>query len=481
MLRSLFLSMSIASLFMTVTCAHAQPEALQIGSRLQLFVDHHLIESLTSSTLRLHPPSPAETVLKFDEPWEGIYGGYATVIKDGELYRLYYRGLPDALNDGSASESTCYAVSVDGIHFSKPELGLFEVYGTTHNNVILHGFEPLSHNFAPFLDARPGVEPGQRYKALGGTLESGLVAFVSADGVHWQKIQEEAVITQGRFDSQNVAFWSESENQYVCYLRTLIDDSIRAVSRCTSPDFITWSDIEPMEYGDAPIEHLYTNQTTPYFRAPDLYIAIAARFMPGRRVVSEETMTKLGGLAMYSGDCSDAVLLTSRGGAHYDRTFMEAFIRPGIGANNWTSRTNYPARGVVPTGPNEMSMYVQRNYGQNSHHLQRLVMRTDGFASVNAPYEGGEMITKPLTFDGSRLLLNFATSAAGSMWIEIQDAAGAPIPGFTREDCDELIGDEIARAVTWKGNADVSSLAAKTVRLRFVMRDADLYSIQFKS
>ena len=189
-------------------------------------------------------------------------------------------------------------------------------------------------------------------------------------------------------------------------------------------------------------------------------------------------MTQMGGDAKYSGDCSDAVLLTSRGGTHYDRTFMDSFIRPGIGLNNWTSRTNYPARGVVPTGENEMSMYVQRNYGQESHHLQRLVMRTDGFASVNAPYGGGEMM-KPITFDGRRLAINFATSAAGSVWIELQHADGPPIQGFAREDCDEIVGDEIARTVTWKGNADVSSLAGTPVRLRVSLKDADLYSIRF--
>jgi hypothetical protein len=89
-------------------------------------------------------------------------------------------------------------------------------------------------------------------------------------------------------------------------------------------------------------------------------------------------------------------------------------------------------------------------------------------------------VTKPLTFSGRELAINFATSAAGSVWIELQDAYGTAIEGFTREDCDEIVGDEIARVVTWKGNADVSSLSGKPVRLCAVMKDADLYSIQFR-
>ncbi len=423
-----------------------------------------------------------ETVLAFDKPWEGEFCGYVTIIKDGDDYLLYYRGLPEAKADGSDSECTCYAVGKDGIHFEKPSLGLFDMSGSRDNNVILHGFAPLSHNFAPFIDTRPNVNPAQRYKALGGTSNTGLVAFVSPDGIHWQKLRDEAVIKQGALDSQNVAFWSESEKQYVCYLRTFNKTTgVRTVSRCTSQDFITWTDIVEMDFGNTQPEHLYTNQTTPYFRAPHIYVAIAARFMPGRRVVSEETMTKIGGAASYSGDCSDAVLLTTRGGTHYERTFMEGFIRPGIGPNNWTSRTNYPARGVVPTGANEMSMYVQRNYGQKSHHLQRLVMRTDGFVSVNAPYSGGDMLTKPLTFDGKRLIVNYSTSAAGSIWIELNNEDGSPIAGFTRNDCDEIVGDETARTVTWKGNADLSSLSGKSVRIHLFAKDADLYSIQFNS
>lgn len=450
-----------------------------IGSRVELFVDSFLIDRLDGAEQRLHPPTNGETVLAFDKPWEGRYCGYVTVIMDGEVYRLYYRGLPVAGKDGSAAEVTCYAESPDGIAFTKPNLGIFEVNGTTENNVILAGHAPFSHNFAPFLDSRDGTPAGERFKALAGTSETGLVAFVSADGTTWKKLREEPIITEGAFDSQNIAFWSEAEGQYVSYFR-VFTDGIRTISRTTSSDFRTWTAPVEMAYGYTPREHLYTNQTTPYFRAPHIYVAIAARFMPGRRIVSEGQAKTLGGDVQYSGDCSDAIFMTTRGGNVYDRTFMEGYIRPGVGLNNWTSRTNYPTYGVVPTSESEMSTYVQRNYGQDSHHLQRLALRTDGFVSVHAPYRGGVFVTKPLTFSGRELAINFATSAAGSVWIELQDAYGTAIEGFTREDCDEIVGDEIARVVTWKGNADVSSLSGKPVRLCAVMKDADLYSIQFR-
>lgn len=455
---------------------------IALGNRLELFVDDYLVERLVDAELRMHHPVPAETVFRFDQPWEGPYCGYVTVIKDRDKYRMYYRGLPEAGRDGSSFECTCYAESNDGIAWIKPRLGLFDIFGNRENNVILHGVEPLSHNFAPFLDNRPGVSPDERFKALAGTSSSGLVAFVSPDGIRWRKMREEPVITRGALDSQNVAFWSESENAYLCYLRTWTETEFggfRTISRCTSPDFLNWSDLTEMSFGETPREHLYTNQTVPYFRAPHLYIATAARFMPGRRVISDEVMRQLGGSPQYAGDCSDTVLLTSRGGSTYDRTFMEAFIRPGIGVENWTSRSNYPARGVVPTGPNEMSVYVQRNYGQTSHSLQRFTLRTDGFASLHAGYGAGELVTKLLTFDGNRLVMNCSTSAAGGIRVEMLDADGRPIAGFSLADCDEIIGDEIERTVTWKGSHDIGSLSKRPIALRLRLKDADVFSIRF--
>ena len=90
------------------------------------------------------------------------------------------------------------------------------------------------------------------------------------------------------------------------------------------------------------------------------------------------------------------------------------------------------------------------------------------------------MLTRPITFTGSRLLLNFATSAAGDVRVEIQDGEGHPLPGYSLENAGELIGNEIERAYSWKASDDVSALAGKPVRLRFLLRDADLYSFRFQ-
>jgi hypothetical protein len=179
-------------------------------------------------------------------------------------------------------------------------------------------------------------------------------------------------------------------------------------------------------------------------------------------------------------DVSDGVFMTSRGGNRYDRTFMEGFVRPGRERANWVSRTNMAALNVVPTGDDEMSLYYHHRYAQPAQYLQRYTLRTDGFSSVNAPYAGGSMTTRPLTFAGRELVLNYATSAAGTVRVELLDTAGKPVAGHTLDECDPIIGDEIERVATWKANPDVSKLAGTPVRLRFVMNDADLFSIRFR-
>jgi hypothetical protein len=327
----------------------------------------------------------------------------------------------------------------------------------------------------------------------------GMMAYVSADGVRWKRLREKTVINHSHYRvkysdaSPPAVFWSEAEQRYVAYLRVWLSDgaepaagfggNIRWVGRTASDDFVNWTPVDFMTYGDTPVEQIYTNQTHPYFRAPHISIALAARFMALRQAVSDEeakTLARIHGRPDMVRQCSDAVLMTTRGGTVYDRTFMEAFVRPDIGPENWTSRNNYAARGIVPTGPNEISFYVVREYGMPNAHLRRYSLPTDRFASVNAPYSGGEFVTKPLRFRGATLTLNFSTSAAGGIRVEIQDEQGNPIPGFTLNDAKEMIGNAIERPVSWKAGSDVSSLVGQVVRLRFVMKDADLYALRFR-
>ncbi len=445
----------------------APDEVVAIGSRLELFVDQMLVDNMDGVTFRLHHPQ------KLPLAASPLVGYYATVIKDGDLYRGYYRGDDPAYTgkkdfSGHPGETTCYAESKDGHEWTFPDLGLFEVGGTKSNNVILANSPPFCHNFSPFLDTRPGVDDKERFKALAGhpgydrkNHGEGLHAFASPDGIHWTKTGDKEVIPfdpswPHAFDSQNVSFWSEAEQQYVCYFRTWKTKygQLRTISRSTSPDYLNWSApvaMEPNLRG----EHLYTSNTHPYFRAPHLYIALPTRFQPDR------------------GDSTDILFMATRAGSEsYERLFTEAFIRPGLDPARWGNRSNYAALNVVPTGEGEMSIY----HAVSGH---RYTLRTDGFISVNAGSGAGELLTKPLSFQGNDLVLNCSTSAAGSIRVEIQNPDGTPVAGFGLDDCTPVFGDSIAQTVGWVGNPDLGALADKPVRLRFVMTECDLYSFQF--
>jgi hypothetical protein len=253
-------------------------EIIHLGDKREIFVDHYLIDKLEGTRLVMNHPHDEGPVLFFDDPWEGPFCGYVTIINDDGKYRAYYRGW----NDLKDRQVTCYAESDNGRNWVKPELGLVEYNGSKKNNIILD-VEPETHNFCPFIDTKPNVPPSQKYKALGGSGKSGLIPYVSSDGIHWEKLHNEGVIKKGAFDSQNVAFWSEQEKLYLCYFRVGAD-GFRSVSRSTSKDFINWSEPVAMTYGDTPREHLYTQQTSPYFRAPHIYVAIGARFVPQGQV-----------------------------------------------------------------------------------------------------------------------------------------------------------------------------------------------------
>lgn len=463
------------------TSAWSQP--IDIGSRRELFVDRLLIDTMTNAELRLHHPEKAP---RPRSPLPEKH--YFTVIKDrddnGDLYRAYWRetdpNYPGPFHTGHAGEMVCYGESRDGHEWQFPKLGLHEIGGSRENNVILARQPPFLTNFTPFLDSRPGVEPGERYKALAGYpgpgdkrgLEKpgkGLFAFVSADGKLWTK-KGEVIPWQPEwrhaFDSQNVSFWSEAEQKYVCCLRTWTSPGrLRSISRATSPDFENWTTPVAMN-PNLPGEHLYTNQTHPYFRAPHIYIALPTRFVRGRGNAPACDVDDV--------NATDILLMTSRAGStKYDRTFTEAFIRPGIDPQQWRNRSNYVALNVVPTGPTEMSIYHRSG--------DRYVLRTDGFISIHTGSGEGELITKPLTFSGIQMHLNFSSSAAGGIQVEIQQPDSTPVPGFTAADCGPIYGDEIDRTVLWQGKADMSSIAGKSVRLRFVMKECDLYSMRFES
>jgi hypothetical protein len=454
------------ALFLLAASSLVAADPIDIASRWELFVDEFLVAQKSGVTHKLHDPIKREIVLTTDQPWEGMTCAYFSVIQDGEKVLMYYRGSSGG-SDHSDAQVTCVAESTDGIHFTRPKLGLIEAGGTKDNNVIWRGVE--AHNFSPFLDTNPKTKPEERYKALGGVKQpgknwhqgetpGGLYAFASADGIHWKKMKDTPVITKGAFDSQNLAFWDTTRDRYACFSR-IFSNKVRAVQSSTSADFLAWSDGIPHRYAkDVPMEHFYTSATVPCPTAPHLFLSFPKRFVTNRKKVPEHEGPGV----------SDAVFMSSRDGVNWDRPFLEAWVRPGPDLKNWTDRNNMTANGII-TGDTEWSLYISEHYRHADHRIRRLSVRKQGFASMHADAKGGEFTTHPLKFTGKKLVLNYSTSAAGSIQIDALDDAGKIVATMP-----ELYGDDLAASVL-----DVSKLAGQTIRLRVKMKDADLFALRF--
>jgi len=482
-----------------------QPATTAIGNRRELFVDDALIDSLAGgATLRLHQPQPQELAFANERPWEGnMCGCFKTYFHDGQSFVLYYQAWNCRLETENGKtrciESPIYIgllESDDGIGWRRPSLGVVEFNGSTDNNITFAGIGADwkgVHGFAPFLDTNPACPPQARFKALGARNVGPLVLYAlqSPDGRHWSLMQEEPVMTDGAFDSQNLAFWDSERGEYRAYFRYFDADSMRGIKTRTSPDLIHWSEAVPLEYPGAPHEQLYTNQVQPYYRAPHLFIGFPTRYVERKWSAAIEALPELehrrlraAASARYGAALTDGLFMASRDGRTFKR-WGEAFIRPGLRpTGSWTYGDCYQGWGLLQTrsaiagAPDELSMYATEGYWrEDMSSIRRYTLRIDGFVSVQAPLGGGSLLTKPLTFEGGELRLNISTSAAGSARVAILTPDGAEIDGFTAADCVEIIGDDLDFSVRWRG--DLAKLQGQPVRLRFELSDADLYAYRF--
>ena len=468
----------------------AADDVRDIGSRVEMFVDRYLVAETRGVTQRLHPPQRREVVLTADRPWEGAGSAYYTLLRDGDALRMYYRASPAWLAGSPYPVAYCLAESRDGVTFERPSLGLYEFEGATDNNIIYRSPE-AGDSFSPFLDENPRALAEERYKALVSPGSGQMYAAASADGLRWKLMRPEPISTDGSFDSLNTVRWDAELGAYRMFSRYLDvpgaadnaarnravwetgtgGDWVRALQVGTSEDFLYWSPMRPFRYAeDAPREHFYTNAIVRCPGAEHILLSFPKRFIEARSTDPNHPFPGV----------SDAVFMTSRDGENWDRTFLQAWLRPGLDERNWTQRSNMPAWGIVETSPEEFSLYASEHYEWPDNRLRRLTVRRHGFASLGAGVPGGEFVTHPLRFSGSRLTLNCSTSAAGAIRVQLETPTGEPLPGYGLADCGEIFGDDLARPVTWQGsNGDLRALAGRALRLRISLTDADLYALQF--
>ena len=477
-------------------------DMIKIGSRRELFADDFLIDQkLTDAVRSMHHPVCRERVLVNDAPWEGDGWVYYSTFEDNGLYRMYYHTNPllDRENKKSfvGPHYICYACSLDGVHWVKPKLGIWEYNKSCANNIILE--IDTEDAFHVFRDENPSCPDEERYKALltrrvtrDGQRVSQLWCMTSFDGIHFA--DGWILSEQGRFDTHNTAFWDPLLGKYVCYFRDLHKNAdgemVRDIRRMESADFRQWSVPEPIVYtGCTEDFQMYTNGIHPYMRAPYLYVGIPTRYV--QRPAWEDNYDELCGSEhrrfrmqfhpRYGLALTDNLLITSRDGITFNRS-GEAFMRPGPeGRKRWVYGDSYASNTIVATPPVdetdawELSFYSAVNqWSEETAHVYRYSLRMDGFYSYGGGYEEKTLVTKPFIFDGSRLEVNFSTSAAGRMRIFLEQADGRPILGG---DSGDLFGDSIDRKVHFK--AELSVLSGTPVRMRVLLKDADIYSFRF--
>ncbi len=524
------LNLGILVSIVLVATAFGAKGALPIGDSRQVFIDGRFVEDGRGVELVVHrPQKTGQIVLKCEHPWEETLGQYHSVLYDGGVYHLWYTVHGKADSNTPTVRSIAYARSPDGIRWEKPDLGLVEIYGTRKNNIVLgHGFGGIkgaTHGCMVFLD--PQAQPNQRFRLVSNPEELGkaLQIFSSPDGIHWELTHRDIMkftSEKHHLDTQNVIFWDERLGKYVAYvrrnLRPLASQG-RSVARAESDDLSHFPDVEdcpsvlgfdqqdpeyydPVQKAKIQVVDFYTNGTVKYPWAQDAYYMFPSEYFHYGTFLMDFRK----GQPVNAGSL-DARFAASRDGITWQRYDRGAFVLLG-GKDEWDSRSIYMVYGIVPGGSDsELFMYYcgsnmahgwdrddqhrERNKrilqrvgaapDQEADGIARLAIRRDGFISVRAGYSGGEFVTPVVTFDGDELVLNIDTSAAGQVQVEILDEQGRPISGYSLADCDEIYtANEINRPVKWTGSSAIGRLAGSPIRLRFVMRDADLYAFQFR-
>lgn len=488
---------------------------IDLGSRREFFWDDYLTESVgTTAPLCLHEPVPREKVFVFDAPWEGnacIYFN-ALYIPEDRKWRMYYLGMhmKTCVSDTRPTDvSVCCIESEDGSHWHRPGLGIKPWQDIRDTNIILTK-DDLSgctsiDNFFVTRDTHPAPAVPGRYKAVmlftGGLMPDGrrdrrLISLVSEDGLRFRRLGD--ITADGTFDSLNTVHWNPALGKYLCYFRSFHtgngdfdrnipwNDQTRDIRVTFSDDFIHWSPPQRVEYTDGEDIPMYTNCVSPCPDAPHMLIGLPTRYT--ERTAWTPAFDRLCGAAArrermemdrrYGLALTDCAFMCSRDGVRFTRS-REAFMRPGPEAPaNWVYGICYPSTGFLPTpgllpgSDDEWSFYSPVNHWmEDPAVLYRYTVRQDGFVSRHADAAAKTVLTRPFTFTGTHLTLNFSTSARG--FIRVRLRAGA-----ITADSGELFGDSICRIIDF--DRDIASLAGQPVQMEVTLCDADLYSLRFR-
>lgn len=464
--------------------AFASEEILPVGSQKVLLLDKAIVAESTGVELKLHPPrKTGERLLVSDRPWENATLNWFSIARDGDKFRMWYECY-DVVGWPTADDTSfCYAESSDGIHWTKPKLGLVEYQGSKENNILFRQIgqgtaRSRVHGSGVFLD--PSAPPDARYKAVSQGLFQGIgdrpywiAGMTSADGLAWKRI--DLPICRVFADSQYSAFWDARLQKYVVYGR--VGGHGRAIGRSQSDRFDQFP----------PLALVLQNEDSDAAQA-DLYNPACMR-LPG----SENIYLMCPSRFDHQADTLDIHLAVSRDGLHWtwpDRsTALVALGKSG----QFDGGSLYMANGCAQVGE-EIWFYFS---GSRLKHEQvnldtladpanrrvysRAVAPRDRLVSATASASGGTLVTRLLQYTGKQLQVNLVTRPGGQLRVGLLDRNGLPIAGRRVEECRPLAGAEQPQTVEWGMEKDVSAWASQPVRLELELKNADVFGFQFLS
>ena len=479
---------------------------LDVGTKKQLFIDGLVIDEEHGVTRNLNQPSKyvGNPIMIPLYPWEGRLELYGTVWREPNgLFRMWYQGLggmgtPALDYDGSplakipGQETTwekfqpsnllmnvCYATSDNGIHWERPNLGIEEYQGSRDNNIVI-----LDAGFGNVIKDTRDPDPDRLYKALfwespdfdpsgkPNTGESVSVAF-SPDGIHWTKYPGNPVLTRSS-DTHMLLGWDELHGKYVAYPRptTREGDASRRIGRSTSQDFENWTEIEEVLRPDSQDPFGMEFYGMPVFKYEDMYIGQLYALHARPEEVADPSQTR-------NDSVIDVQLTSSRDGVIWERAGgRNAFIPNGVpgsidSGEIWTAKEPV----IVE---NEIWFYycagaMEHGITGRSGPICLAKLRLDGFVSVDAGEDAGSLITKPFRCEGGPLEIN-ASARGGVVEVAVLDESGIQYQGYSRQECALFDGDSVDHCVTWREKLSLEELKGNTIRLKFYLQNASLYS-----
>lgn len=442
----------------------------------RLFLDDESIASQSGLTRVWHQPGKYDgsPVLKSDKPWEGRHCYlYGTVLHVGGKWQMWYQTFDPAI-PGRAKTTVCYAESPDGLEWTKPVLGGVEFSGSRANNIVIERYgEQGGSLYSPSVSLDP-TDSQYPYKMFwhdssneieGDYVKLGVSAARSADGIHWTYFENNPL----RLKSSDVlaVIYDPNISKYVAYVKMGYGDK-KARARSESADTMVWTKPEYILYPDKTDPGdvgFYWSTHQPY---ADMYVGLLGVLHKNQGMITTELVFSRDGINWQRTPDRSVFLPLGKTG-EFDASMITCasppFVEDGSRLRLYYGGFSHP-RGSLETPV--VTEKVRASIGL-------AFLRKDGFASLRAEGEGN-LVTKPFTAASSDLLIN-ADATGGEIRAELLDEQGHPIPGFTLADCRPITTDSVRHAVTWT-SSKFSSLKGRTISVRIVMKNTDLYSIR---